>query len=129
MIKKLFVFVLTAIILVESLLPNAIGMTEAIKIGKLYQHFKVHQKLGEDFHTFFWEHYASDSKYKSSSDHKNLPSFESGFLAISIPGHPIVLHFEDNNFLGNFEKKVNNSYINTYRFDYLKTLLNPPQKG
>ncbi len=129
MIKKLLVFLLTTIILVESLLPNAIGMTEAIKIGKLYEHFKQHQKFGEDFDKFFWEHYSSDSKHKSSSEHKNLPSFDSGFLAISFHVNYIRIDFVQNVFNDNFDQKVNITYSNTYRFDYLKTLLNPPQKG
>lgn len=129
MIKKLLIFLLTTIILVESLLPNAIGMTEAIKIGKLYEHFKQHQKFGEDFDKFFWEHYSSDSKHKSRSEHKNLPSIDYGFLAISFQVHSIGIEFDHFLFKSNFDKKVNISYNNTYRFDYLKTLLNPPQKG
>jgi hypothetical protein len=130
MIKRSSIFLVAAVIFFESLLPNGLGISQVSRIGELYHHYLEHKQEGTSLGTFLWMHYSSDSGHKTNKEHKNLPSFESqiSFLAFV----PLVSLNMDSNFKENviFNEVFNSlEYSNLYRFQYLKSLLNPPQFG
>jgi hypothetical protein len=130
MIKRSIIFFVAVVIFFESLLPNGLGISQVSRIGELYHHYLQHKQEGISLDTFLWMHYSSDSGHKTNKEHKNLPSFESqiSFLAFV----PLVSLNMDANSKGNvvFNEVFNSlEYSNLYRFQYLKTLLNPPQLG
>lgn len=128
--KKCSIFLVATVIFFESLLPNGLGISQVSRFGELYHHYLEHKQEGTSLGTFLWMHYSSDSGHKTNKEHKNLPSFESqiSFLAFV----PLISLSMDSNFKENavFIEVLNSlEYSNLYRFQYLKSLLNPPQLG
>ncbi|MCP9768955.1 hypothetical protein EGI22_15665 [Lacihabitans sp. LS3-19] len=129
MIKSFFILILSSVIFLEGLLPKSVGFSEAYKFGDLYSHYQQHKQEGISFEDFLWMHYAKESKHKSNQEHKKLPSFESHItFLVFIPAAKIISEFSKS--VTFFEGKSSSStYQNLYRFQYLKSLLNPPQLG
>jgi hypothetical protein len=130
MLKKASIFVVAAVIFFESLLPNGLGISQVSRIGELYHHYLEHKQKGVSLNTFLWMHYSSDSGHKTNKEHKNLPSFESqiSFLAFVSPVQPILESGYKESIV--FYEVFNSlEYSNLYQFQYLKSLLNPPQLG
>jgi hypothetical protein len=127
MFKVILISFLSFTILLESLLPKGMGISQASIMGDLYSHFLEHNQKGISFEKFLWMHYSSDSKHKKNSEHKKLPSVESQSTFLSIPtfdGATPVL----SNSVPNFnEFKIDFNYTNLYNFQYLSYLLNPPR--
>jgi hypothetical protein len=129
MTKSFFLLILSGVIFLEGLLPKSVGFSEVYKFGDLYSHYQEHKQNGISFVDFLWMHYAKESKHKANKEHKKLPSFESQItFLVFTPTVKIISDFS--NFITFFEEKGSSSaYQNLYRFQYLKSLLNPPQLG
>lgn len=130
MLKQASIFTIAFVIFFESLLPNGLGISQVSRIGELYHHYLEHRQEGISLNQFLWMHYASDSGHKTNKEHKNLPSFESqiSFLAFVSPASLSIDASYKENMV--FTEVLNSlEYSNLYRFQYLKSLLNPPQLG
>jgi hypothetical protein len=129
MLKTSLAVFLATLLLFESLLPKAVGIAEAAKIGQLYTHFQEHSQAGLSISEFFWLHYASDSAHKTEKAHKKLPSIETAasFFSFYWPQSEIFVEVRVSRAL--YNRIGFPSYCNLYVFNFQDNHLNPPKIG
>ncbi len=127
MFKEAKILFLVFVLIGESLLPNGLGISQASKIGELYNHFQEHKSEGTSLQEFLWMHYANDSSHKQRDEHKKLPNIQgtSGVVFISNLSLTEIL-YSKNVFLR--ENTLSSDfYKNFYVFQFQDIFLVPPR--
>lgn len=128
--KKIVLYSMFILFGLESILPNTAGFSESLRLGELYNHYKLHQKIEMNplsLSDFIWMHYAAESNHQTEHSHSKLPSVHNASSFFSIIHTKEVLcvpKFIE--IIGNTTKAIM-LYDATYLFAFSLDLFTPPR--